>query len=773
MSENFSDKISDSAKLKQTHEFYDFDGFRLDVKKRRLTRGDDIVSLTPKEYEVLLLLVENAGRVVEKDKLLDTVWKDTFVEDATLTRNISWLRKKLAAQSDAKIIETLPKLGYRFLPEIRKMAETAFVVEEQIVQHIQIEEIIEYEPSESAHEIHPFDFTDASKIQPFQHAAPEAQIAAPVSRDYKALPAAPVSLNAKKPTMIWALLAVTLLIVAAFAVFATYRAYFSAAPPNSALLAAKIAPFSGLPGRENSPAFSPDGKQMVFAWDGAAENGNFDVYIKLIGAGEPVRLTSGDADEINPVFSPDGKSIAFVRIFQTHNEIVLMSALGGGERVIYDQASYGSVSFSPDGNFLAIVELGESKENPGIYLINLQSREKIRLTAPVAPAVDHTPRFSPDGKSLAFIRYFAPFHREAFIVSAAGGEPRQMTFDAVRIYGLVWSSDSQDLFFTSFRVVNRLNLWQISANGGEPQLIETGSRGLQSLAISPNGRTLAFVEETIDENIWEITPGNPPRSFIRSTLSDHSPQFSPDGKQVAFASDRTGNYEIWLADAEGKNQRQLTDSTAQAGSPHFSPDGKFIVYDAQIAGGSDIFIVPISGGATRKLTETGKTNSLPAWSADGKWIFFRSNRTGSHQIWKMPVSGGDAIQITRQGAFESFVAPDGKTIIYTKASDKAGLWTIGIDGSEEKPIPELAEVGAWRSWTIAGNAICYTAFNAQPPFKIRCFDLETRQTKEIGTVEKSPLAHYSNLSVSADGNRILYARQDQSQSAIMFAELKE
>lgn len=207
-----------------------------------------------------------------------------------------------------------------------------------------------------------------------------------------------------------------------------------------------------------------------------------------------------------------------------------MSALGGSEQVIYDQASYGSVSFAPDGKSLAVVELGSLPEKPGIYLIDIRSKERIRLTTPDAPVVDHTPRFSPDGRNLAFIRYFSPFHREIFVVPADGGQPRQITSDDVRIYGLVWSPDNQKLFFTSYRDTNRLGLWQISANGGAPQLIETGSRDLQSLAISPNGRMIAFVEEKTDENIWQIAPEAVPRSLIRSTHADHSEQFSPDGK---------------------------------------------------------------------------------------------------------------------------------------------------------------------------------------------------------------------------------------------------
>jgi Tol biopolymer transport system component/DNA-binding winged helix-turn-helix (wHTH) protein len=742
---------------KQTQGFYEFSGFRLDVKKRRLMRGDDVIPLTPKEFDVLFLLIENAGRVVEKDELLDTIWGDAFVEEGTLTRNISWLRKKLAEHGagEAKIIETLPKRGYRFLPEIivPEIVVTeivndsrALIIEEQTIRHIQIEETIETVPDPQA---------------------PKGDLP-------KALPAAPV-----KRILFPRLIAAGLLSLTIIA-FVLYRTYSSSQQPR-VLLATRIVPFSGLPGRENSPAFSPDGRQIVFTWDGGVESGNADVYVKLIGTGEPLRLTNTPNEEINPVFSPDGKSIAFVRIFPDHNEIVLVPALGGAERKLYEQASYASISFSPDGKTLAAADLDLSGTQAGIFLIDLQSGRRTRITTPDAPAVDHTPRFSPDGTQLAFIRYFSSFRREVFVMpvssggGAGGGEPRQITSDDVRIYGLAWNADSQKIFFTSFRAVDQLNLWQTPVNGGgEPQLVPTGSKNLDDLAISPNGRTIAFVDEAADENIWDITPGTTPHPIIRSTRADHSQQFSPDCTQIVFASDRTGNYEIWIADADGKSQRQLTGAQGSAGSPRFSPDGKFVAYDAQTTGEANIYVISTNGGAPRRLTDEVKSNSLPAWSVDGQTIFFLSNRSGSDQVWKMPASdggGGEAVQLTKQGAFEMFAAPDGKSVIYSKGGGKSGLWRVGTDGGNETPITELADVGGWRSWTVANGGIYYTAFGAQPPFHIRYFNLTTRQTKDVVAVEKAPLAYYSNLNVSSDGKKILYAPQDQSASTIMLAEL--
>ena len=129
----------------QIRELYHFSEFRLDAKERYLWCEDEPISLTPKEFDLLFYFVENAGRVAKKEELLEAVWSDSFVEESTLARNISWLRKKLKnRKADKCIIETVPKLGYRFTAEVTRSIEDedVLVVEEQIVQHFRGEEII-------------------------------------------------------------------------------------------------------------------------------------------------------------------------------------------------------------------------------------------------------------------------------------------------------------------------------------------------------------------------------------------------------------------------------------------------------------------------------------------------------------------------------------------------------------------------------------------------------------------------------------------------------
>ena len=125
-------------KPQQIRGLYHFGAFRLDAAERRLWCENEPVSLAPKQFDLLFYFVENAGRVATKNDLLDAVWTDTYIEETTLARNVSWLRKELREFADGEtLIETVPKHGYRFTAEVTHSDndENALIVEEQTVQY--------------------------------------------------------------------------------------------------------------------------------------------------------------------------------------------------------------------------------------------------------------------------------------------------------------------------------------------------------------------------------------------------------------------------------------------------------------------------------------------------------------------------------------------------------------------------------------------------------------------------------------------------------------
>jgi DNA-binding winged helix-turn-helix (wHTH) protein len=168
----------DNAKLQQTGELYRFGAFRLDAAERRLWRAEEPLALTPKQFDLLFYFVGNAGRLVKKSELLDAVWADAYIEEATLARNVSWLRKLLAGGAGgARIIETVPKLGYRFTARVTRSArdENALIIEEQTVQYFRGEETITVDDAAAVDERDETGAKERGKTSSFSQAVPSAR----------------------------------------------------------------------------------------------------------------------------------------------------------------------------------------------------------------------------------------------------------------------------------------------------------------------------------------------------------------------------------------------------------------------------------------------------------------------------------------------------------------------------------------------------------------------------------------------------------------------
>jgi Tol biopolymer transport system component/predicted Ser/Thr protein kinase len=551
---------------------------------------------------------------------------------------------------------------------------------------------------------------------------------------------------------------------------------------KSSLPPMKVVPFTSFSGRKSDPAFSPDGNQIAFSWDGQ-KGDNFDIYVKLINAGTPLRLTTHPGIDTSPTWSPDGRYIAFARFSESEKGIFIIPALGGTERKLYTpdwaEASDSGLAWSSDGKYLAFIDRGLPQSPYGIWLLLVENNERRQLTwPPLGNDGDLHPAFSPGGETMAFIRSVSGGVDDIYSVPIGGGEPRRLTSDNHPIPGLAWTADGREIVFPSDRGGD-FGLWRISAAGGPPERLTVGGDSAFQPSISRQGNRLAYVRWLVDENIWRIElPNSKVRSnsqtkLIASTMVEAGPQYSPDGRKIAFESyslysDRSS--EIWVCDSEGLNAIQLTSLDRKTGTPRWSPDGRQIAFDSVAETHSAIYVINAEGGSPRRITTGTSEDVVPSWSRDGQWIYFASNRTGDFQVWKAPADGGESVQVTKKGGFAAFESPDGKFIYYAKGMNAPGIWRVEVQGGEETPVLDQPKAGYWGYWAVVDGGIYFVNAALESHPTLDFFSFATGRDRQIAEMEKEAAHWASGLAISPDGRSILYVQLDRDESNIMLVE---
>jgi Tol biopolymer transport system component len=543
----------------------------------------------------------------------------------------------------------------------------------------------------------------------------------------------------------------------------------------------KATPFTSFAGEEWDASFSPDGNQIAFSWDEEKKD-NWHIYVKLLGREKPLQLTAGGDVDRHPVWSPDGRYIAFTRHTKSEDGIFIVPALGGPVRKVrsLSLASYwdlGNVDWSWDGKYLVFCDNPRGQEGLGLFWLSLENPgDEHTLTSPSGGFLDVSPRFSPDGRKVAFARYYSTEHAgDIYLVSLPNGEPSRLMFDEAVVSGPAWTSDGKYLVFSSDRLGDTHRLWKIRASGGEPEALAAGQEDAVAPALSRDGRRLAYTRPLQGTSIWRFEVnraggrGTLPTQLIASTAQDLGPQISSDGKRIVFASDRTGSWELWACDSDGSNPVQVTshNGPAMAGTPRWSPDGREIAFDFDPEGHPDIYVVNAGTGQPRRLTSGTSNNVVPSWSSDGQWIYFASNRTGTTQVWKIPFEGGPAKQVTTNGGFAAFESSDRKSVYYAKGKETSGIWEVPVEGGEERLVLDQPSAGYWGYWSLVDDGIYFYDTKTKA---IEFFDFRKRQVTKIATPQRLPFQWAPGLAVAPDGRWLLFAQSDQRCAVIMLVE---
>ena len=316
-------------------------------------------------------------------------------------------------------------------------------------------------------------------------------------------------------------------------------------------------------GRVFTPSFSPDGSKVAFEWNGEKED-NFDIYVKQIGgSGTPVRLTTDPAPDSNPAWSPDDRWIAFERQQSTGVAILLIPSVGGPERKLTEIAGASQLSWNPDAKWLAFAaQDSPPRGSLSIWAINVDTQERRRLTTFVTQSAgaesalgDSNPAISPDGSALAFARQAKSLIYELYVQRLTRdlrpkGEPARVAdkrYADVNVYGISWTANGREIVYAAG---NPKSLWRVPASGGRtPERLPYAFPSASQPVISRSPPRLVYTWQLRSMNLWRLdTRTGERKMLIGSTYYQWEPQYSPDGRKIAFQSDRSGNWEVWTCD---------------------------------------------------------------------------------------------------------------------------------------------------------------------------------------------------------------------------------
>lgn len=659
--------------------------------------------ITPKSMGVLLALAEAGGRVVSRDALLAQVWPDTLPGDDVLTQAITQLRKAFAEErGNPRYIETIAKNGYRLLASVEWLAELAPAADPYPRAIVGAEG--------RAAEPDPRDRAAVIALPPAIGVQPAIMPPAPSRRAH--WPAF-VGAGASAAALVGVLLlwSMTRDVTAPGAVDAPAAA--------SRLPAYRL--ITSRPGQETAPSLSPDAALVAYVARPAGQAGAA-VMVQTTDPSPPRQLTRPVAgtDDREPAWSPDGREIAFIRVRQGRDcAVMLVPANGGTERVVgrCDHRAPPGFDWTPDGRGLVFDSRGTLGDNIGLRVLDLGSGQWRRVDYRAeAGDIDSRPRYSPDGRWIVFVRN-APLG-DFWRVPAAGGTAARLTSLRADISGWDWMPDGHGIVFSRWGD-SESRLYHLDLASGRARDLGVDD-GVQP-ALAANAPALAFSQQRHYFGIYRfgLGPNGRAERLFPSSGRDRLPAIAPDGHQLVFASDRSGQFGLWWADLQEPDSLQLIEGVLPESRhlPEWSPDSrKLLVVGADRGGAQGIHeVIPASGRVQRLAAPAGEPVQalyLPGSDAsDEARLLVIAGAPGgrlhltlydrSRQPWRSLASIND-VSLAR-------VDRHGRRLLLTRSGD-AGLWESDLalsPGSLRRIDAESPVAARYRQWALGGDGKLY------------------------------------------------------------------
>ncbi|MBS1793308.1 MAG: winged helix-turn-helix domain-containing protein [Acidobacteria bacterium] len=701
---------------------YEFGAFRLDVRRRALTKNDEKIPLSARNFDLLLFMLENSGRILEHDELLDRVWAGTFVEQSTLKKGVSALRQILGETPETEFIKTIPRRGYSFVSPVRPVAaENGEYLYRETEREIVVEE---------------YEETDDEPGAP-----PSAQISA-----------LPVSVNqTKKNKYLRPLILTGVGLLAATAAFFGLRPFFAKnAARQFSAENVRLTRITNSGKVISGTAASPDGSYILYP---SVEKNGVVLWLRQISANSATRLTPPLSGSFwGFAFAPDNSYVYY--IFNNAAEpaksgLYKVPLLGGEPQRIAENVS--SLAVSPDGKRIAVVRLGEKTE-----IIGLDPNGENARTIATLP--DNTRlwgiSWSPDNAGLLCTVRKIVDDKFLFYISEIAVENGRETVvlppQEKSVFGAAWLPDKSGMLLT-MREANAdiRQIWQYFPASQEWRRVTNDNNSYKLVSLTRDGKSIIATQESGLDAIWisddpfpqngsgkktapvrrenfrQLTDGlgsfhqlewladgrlmysetEDAREKIFTINADGSgaravtngddgiwiiPSVGGGGRSICFLSSKTGAKQIWRIDPDGKNPTKLTAVERGVLSGRILRDNATVIYNAQLGSDDNVLFRQTPDGQTAQLTE-GDTGDW-AVSPDESLLaaVVRDRSSGKYRVEVKTLADGKTIrafdfQPMRQLVF----TPDGKSLAYDVVADDVGQIMIQPLDGEPYPLTEF------------------------------------------------------------------------------------
>lgn len=655
-----------------------FGNFEIDAGNRLLLRHGQVVPLTAKVFDLLLVFAQNPGRLLEKDEIIETLWCGTIVEEGSIARSVSTLRKAIGdTGKDHHFIATVQGHGYRFIADVFPLyAENGDAL-----------------------------------------STPRAALntgSAPTTGSSGGLPQTFLQPFRRPVMATLGLLCMATLTVVSFRLTAAIPRQvdrFSFERMRQTRLTQEEASF-------RAGQISPDGRYLIFLRNGRSEN---TLWVRQLATNtdlELLRLSPGSQIWAE-AFAPDNTFVYFVlkEPDADHGDLYRVPLLGGRSTLIGEYVD-GGITVSPDSTRIAYVRNDRRNGIASLLTSDANGSNEQILSWVRMDSAFGSVTWAPDGLSLVYSSIRHENDQAYFYlaeVPADGGEERRIgEISTTPILQAAWLPDKSGLIVNAIDEKSRLpQLYAVSYPDGKSRRLTNNQSSFRGFSMTRDGETMILPTIVSNRQIWTDDGGENLAEIVGGKERHFDSIVWANNEYLVYDEDSNSTFDkfnLYRARRDGTDVQQLTFGPDNNRQPAVSPDGSVVAFVSRRSGKDELWRMNINGGGMVQLTEGEGSVLRPAFSPDGQTIYFSAYSSGKVHLWQISVNGGAPSPLISDDVIDWALSPTGETIAFSRFDEDAKRHRTHLRSLRDQGIPDVVldlEPETWIAWSNDGTSLYY------------------------------------------------------------------